>query len=72
MPGAAAATQDGGDGYASTVNVTTRNLGFASAGLVDPTNATLLVSVSIADSSFQGVPNPADPICGFNYESPVR
>lgn len=71
LPGAPGGeTQDGGDGYASAVRVSSRNFGFAASGLHDPTGVTRLVSVAIVASSTGGKANPRDPVCGYAYESP--
>lgn len=71
LPGPATETQQGTDGYESTVNVTTRNWAVSVSGLIDPDNVFLPVQIVISSSSTNGVLNPEDPIAGYGYENPM-
>ncbi len=64
-------TYTGGSGY-STVPITgPHNYGFSVAGPEDPSHETVPVALTImGPTETNGVPNPIDPIAGYDYENP--
>lgn len=60
----------GGNGVGFGPSVTAHNYGFSVGGPADSDGSTLPVTVHIAGSSTGGVPNPADPVAGYDYENP--
>jgi hypothetical protein len=46
------------------------NYAISIAGPLDTSNETLPVMLAITGTSTNGISNPADPIAGFNYETP--
>jgi hypothetical protein len=65
-------TYTGGSGYAPVNIIGPHNYGFSVAGPEDPTSVTLPVALSIVGPTMtKGVPNPRDPVAGYDYENPM-
>ncbi|MGA2591102.1 MAG: hypothetical protein ABSH32_14380 [Bryobacteraceae bacterium] len=65
-------TYTGGSGYATVPIAGPHNYGFSVAGPEDPTSVTLPVSLAIVGPTVsKGVPNPRDPVAGYDYENPM-
>jgi hypothetical protein len=63
-------TSTGGSGYNTVAIVGPHNYAFSVAGPQDPTSETLPVALTIVGpTETNGVPNPLDPLAGYNYEN---
>jgi|HubBroStandDraft_1064217.scaffolds.fasta_scaffold07546_2 hypothetical protein len=65
-------TGTGGSGY-NRVSITgPHNYGFSVAGPQDPTAVTVPVALTIGGPTVtKGIPNPLDPVAGYDYENPM-
>jgi hypothetical protein len=64
-------TGTGGTGYSLVPIVGPHNYAFSVAGVEDTDGETVPVSLAIGQTTTNGVPNPLDPIAGYNYENPM-
>ena len=65
-------TYTGGSGYDRVAITGPHNYGFSVAGPADPAGVTLPVALSILGPTYTaGVPDPLDPVAGYDYENPM-
>jgi hypothetical protein len=65
-------TSTGGSGYDTVPILGPHNYGFSVAGPEDPTSETLPVALTIIGPTVtKGIPNPLDPLAGYDYENPM-
>jgi hypothetical protein len=65
-------TFTGGSGYDTVPIAGPHNYGFSVAGPEDPAGETLPVALTISGPTLTGgMPNPLDPVAGYDYENPM-